>query len=111
MKETVEEEIKQFDFKNEDDVWEFYQDYVEEDECDPNLEDIEGLPENLTIVLEEHHGGYEGAGEDYWFVWKVTQDDKVLYWKFQGYYMSHYGREIEGVQQVKPRKKTVTVYE
>jgi hypothetical protein len=57
--------------------------------------------------------GGEGEG-DTWFSIKYFNDHDV-YLKVSGYYQSHYGTDFDdwdnAVKEVKPKEKTITVYE
>lgn len=60
---------------------------------------------------ESRFGG-EGQGDDYWFVCRVEREGQdPRYFKFFGWYTSYDGGEIESVKEVKPKTKTITVYE
>jgi hypothetical protein len=68
--------------------------------------------EEIGAIEEvDRHGG-EGQGEDWWRVYFFPKHD--IYMKVSGWYSSGNGVDFEGwedVTQVKPQKKTITVYE
>lgn len=61
----------------------------------------------------ETHGGHEGAGEEYWYVFSVTNGESVVHWKVPGFYASHYGSEadLSDMYEVKPVEKTYIDWE
>lgn len=66
---------------------------------------IDGVGVRLEYV--DSYGG-EGLGEEAWFVIKLGEK----YFRMEGYYLSHDGYTWDGdLEEVKPVKKTVTVYE
>lgn len=59
----------------------------------------------------DSYGG-DGQGDDYWRVYKVEQESQEpRYFRFDGWYASYEGSCIEDVYEVKPKTKTITVYE
>jgi hypothetical protein len=66
----------------------------------------EGFEFLETVECVEQFGG-EGQGDQYFGVWKFGD----IYIKFYGWYASHAGSEYEGMKEVKPVTKTITVYE
>lgn len=65
-----------------------------------------------TFDLEEHFGG-EGDGDSYWCVLSLSIDgEEDTYWKFEGYYQSYNGSEIdfEDPISVERGEKTITVW-
>lgn len=74
------------------------------------LEEIEGW-----ISTIDEYGG-EGQGDDYWVIVKIAPDDAEIgaprYFKKSGYYASYDGGYLDGdCLEVRPREKTITVYE
>lgn len=59
------------------------------------------------IEMVEHHGG-EGEGDDYYTVYHFKNHDVWI--QFQGWYASHVGSEYEGMFEVQPEQKLVTIY-
>lgn len=65
----------------------------------------------LTVVQVEMVGGYEGAGEETYAVYRVTQDGVESYWRANGYYMSYDGTTWEeNLIEVKPKEVTIIEY-
>lgn len=64
----------------------------------------------LIITLADHTGG-EGQGEEYWSVYEFVSLGRTVYIKFDGYYQSYEGSTFEEFYEVKPKQKTITVYE
>ncbi len=66
----------------------------------------------LEISTKYTHGGYEGAGEEYYLILEVTNGGETSFWKVPGYYMSHDGIyvEIQNIYQVVAKEKTITVW-
>lgn len=65
----------------------------------------------VDVVLQE---GGEGQGDQYFIVWKLTDENgDEYYFRADGYYSSYEGVEWDGAElrQVTPREKTITVYE
>lgn len=68
--------------------------------------------ETFTFEHVERHGGCEGAGEEYWIVFKTINEGTEQYWFVDGFYMSHEGGNLEwdDLYEVEPYEKTVTDY-
>ena len=47
----------------------------------------------FIIKVEDHYGG-EGQGNEYWSVFSVTHEDKVSFFKIDGYYASYEGASL-----------------
>lgn len=64
------------------------------------------------VSLVEQFGG-EGQGDTYYIILKLeVPDADPRYFKIDGFYASHYGRDLDGpFYEVVPREKVVTVYE
>jgi len=64
--------------------------------CISEIEDNE-----VNINIDDEHGGYEGAGEDQWFVLKIAlltdTDEDIVYVRFNGCYNSWNGTEWENI--------------
>ena len=61
------------------------------------------------LKLVHREGGGEGGGE---YVERVFQfEDSDLFVKITGYYYSYEGTTYDGIEQVAPQQKTITVYE
>ena len=60
------------------------------------------------MKLVDHYGG-EGQGDNYYTIWEFPKLE--IFVKFYGWYRSHYGTEYQGSTEVKPREKTITVYD
>lgn len=58
----------------------------------------------------DSYGGEE-QGRDYWSVWEFSRKDEVVRFKFEGWYASYQGAEFEHVYEVKPKEKTIIVWE
>lgn len=74
------------------------------------------VPELGHVRLVEDFGG-EGQGDDYWFVFSVTQVDEEsglsvsAMYRMDGYYASYDGGSYDGdLYMVKPQPKTVIEY-
>lgn len=68
---------------------------------------------NHTIEIVEQVGGYESETEDYWYVFSVTDNltgEKRLF-RWSGWYASYSGGELNTLEEVKLREKTILVYE
>lgn len=74
-------------------------------------EDIKAL--GLGPIEEIDQYGGEGQGDKWWSVKYFPDHD--IYLKVTGFYQSHYGTDFydgwRGVKEVKPKEKTITVYE
>lgn len=71
-------------------------------------EEVAGLG---TVYLESQFGG-EGQGDNYYIVLRIEDGDTTRYFKKNGYHASHDGSYLDGsLDEVKPAKKTITVYE
>jgi len=68
---------------------------------------------DLGPIEEVHQRGGEGMG-DHWESVKYFKDHDV-YLKVVGFYQSHYGTDFYDdwncVREVKPKEKTITIYE
>lgn len=64
----------------------------------------------ITVKQVDSYGG-EDMGSDYWSVYSFTKDNEEIFVKFYGWYASHVGSEYRGYSFVKPKQKTITVYE
>lgn len=61
----------------------------------------------------DSYGG-EGQGTDFWTVIQVRlpgDDSETAFVKLHGWYTSYEGADYNGWQFVKPRQKTITVYD
>jgi hypothetical protein len=65
---------------------------------------------DFTVELEKQHGG-EVEGEDYWSVYKFSQNGQDVYVKFQGWYASYAGSEFSEWFFVEPKQVVVTQFE
>ncbi len=81
------------------------------------LEDIEygmqpKLVEGITFNTEESHGGGEGSGENFWFVFSTDKDGVKQYWEVDGSYYSYHGLEYDwnDLYEVEPGTKVVNVW-
>jgi len=89
-------------------------DYLSFDD-DGNFFTILGGKWRFEVV--ERRGGYEGCGEEHWIAFKVFSSNDfsndLTYWEIPGYYASYEGGNLEydDIFQVKPKEKTITVYE
>lgn len=75
----------------------------------------EGYPiagfEGLTLEVLEQEGG-EGSGYEIELVFTLSASGKTRYFKKHGHHISHDGTYWDGdLEEVKPQKKTITVYE
>ncbi|ANA86183.1 hypothetical protein SEA_LOZINAK_19 [Gordonia phage Lozinak] len=63
-------------------------------------------------VMVEQHGG-EGQGDEYWYVFKITDDaGNERLFRRNGWYQSYDGGSYDGpTEEVKPVQKTITVFE
>lgn len=68
--------------------------------------------EQVSFEHVDNHGG-EGAGENYWSVYKFTDKNtkKECYVKFDGWYASYSGSEFDKWFFVEPTQRMITFYE
>jgi hypothetical protein len=64
----------------------------------------------VTYKLVGLYGG-EDMGSEYWAVWEFSRADETCMFKFDGYYQSYNGADFNSVFEVKPKQKTITVWE
>jgi hypothetical protein len=67
----------------------------------------EGL--NIQYEFVDNHGG-EGEGEEYWSVFKFTQESASVYAQFNGSYQSYDGADFDEFFFVKPKAVVVTQF-
>lgn len=69
------------------------------------------IPGIGQAVIVDRFGG-EGKGDDYWFVFKVTDaDGNERLFRRNGWYASYDGGEYDGpTDEVKPQDKVITVW-
>lgn len=74
--------------------------------------DFEGwaTPLGIKAELATHHGG-GGQGDQYYAVYKFTDEYETVYIKFSGWYASYNGAEYQDFSVVTPKEKTVVVYD
>jgi hypothetical protein len=81
-------------------------------EIEPDNDENKVVNENFHLLkdaeLVASYGG-EGQGDQYYTVYHFKQAD--VYIQFYGHYASHYGTDYQGMFEVKPKEKTITVYE
>lgn len=83
------------------------------------LEYIDTIDDTISktfgIKIEHHHGGYEGAGEEYWFIVSIIDPDskKKRYFKIPCYYNSYDASDynFDATFEVEPKEKMIIVYE
>lgn len=64
-----------------------------------------------NVRLVDSFGG-EGQGDDYYMILSIQQGDVIRTFKMNGYHVSHDGSYYDGpFVEVKPRLKTITVWE
>lgn len=69
---------------------------------------VEGLGK---VVKVDDYGG-EGQGDEYWVVFSVTKGDVTRHFRMDGWYQSYNGGEFDGdLKEVRPKQKTITVWE
>jgi len=70
-------------------------------------------PDVGGLVLEVNRTGGMDEGSNWSRTYHFTEHD--VYLKVSGYYQSHYGTDFDNgwdsVQEVRPKEKTITVYE
>lgn len=68
---------------------------------------------NIPAYKEVDQRGGEGEGDDWWSVKYFPEHD--IYIRIVGHYQSHHGLDIydgwDACREVKPKEKTITVYE
>ena len=64
----------------------------------------------IKFECVEQEGG-EGEGDVYYTVYKFTKDDEEQFVKFNGWYASYHGSEMNDYAFVVPKKVEVIVYE
>ena len=75
-------------------------------------EEVYEIPGLGTVKHVDSHGGHEGAGEEMWVVFSVTDGDVSRIFRKDGYYASWDGSDWDGdFREVKPKLKTITVWE
>ena len=68
------------------------------------------IPGIGQAVLVDDFGG-EGQGDQYWFVFKVTNADGERFFRRNGYYASFHGGDYDGpTDEVVAREKTIKVW-
>ena len=76
-----------------------------------NFERTQPLGE--CIQVQQHGGGGEGEGENWWVVYHFVEHD--VYVRVDGWYQSYEGTDFyEGwdcCKEVRPKEKVITVYE
>lgn len=73
------------------------------------------VPDVGYARVVEQFGG-EGQGDQYYIILSIEplegDTSEIRYFKIDGYYASHYGRDLDGpLYEVVPRKKTIIVYD
>lgn len=113
LSEFSESEMKQtigdaMELQFQEDDFEFYlgslAEYVEWGDWDGVLESV-----GWTLKYLDGYGG-EGKGDDYWFVFTVTDGETTRYIKVDGGYASYYGGEYDEWFEVFPEEQVVTVW-
>lgn len=86
--------------------------FIERNKVEFFHDDVAGVngPNGWSKQLIEVFGG-EGEGSTYYKVWSFTQNDDILYVKFNGWYESYNGADFDNYFVVAPKEKTITVYE
>jgi hypothetical protein len=64
----------------------------------------------INFKLEDRYGG-EDQGTEYWSVYSFTNENEVVFIKFDGWYASYDGSTYEEFYEVKAVEKTITVFE
>lgn len=64
----------------------------------------------IDFTQVQQHGG-EGEGDIYYSVLKFSNDTEILFISFNGWYASYDGATYNDYTFVKPKQKTITVYE
>ncbi len=61
----------------------------------------------------ERKGGCEGGGDEFWFVFSVSDGQSTDYWQVNGFYQSNYGTEfdISDMYPVKSKRVEISVWE
>lgn len=105
MLSTIETAME---FQFADDDFEFYlgnlAEYVEWGDWDGVLESV-----GWTLKYLDGYGG-EGKGDEYWFVFTVTDGTTTRHVKVDGWYQSYNGGEYDKWFEVFPKKKEITVW-
>lgn len=69
------------------------------------------IPHLGIVKLVDEYGG-EGQGDEYYFVFSVTDGDVTRFFKRHGYHVSHDGSYLEGpTTERTPVEKTVIVWQ
>lgn len=64
---------------------------------------------NIKYEFVDNYGG-EGEGEDYWSIFKFTQESASVYVQFNGSYQSYNGADFDEFFFVKPKAVVVTQF-
>lgn len=63
----------------------------------------------VSHEVVDNYGG-EGMGDQFYAVWEFTRGDETVYYRFDGWYASHYGAEYHNYFEVKPKEVTRVEY-
>lgn len=86
--------------------------YYDSDEDEESVGAVAKALKDAGIEYEcvEQEGG-EGEGDQYYTVYKFTKDGEEQFVKFNGWYASYHGSEMNDYAFVVPKKVEVIVYE
>lgn len=94
-----------------------YRPYEFEEFCESEYKGkkVDNRPKDDDGLIVEYYnskGGYEGSGEEYYIILKVTLGKEESLWKIPGSYYSHDGVYIElgNIHQVEEYEKVVKDY-
>lgn len=94
-------------FKNHDDLSKLF--FYSEINGEFPPDELCAVFPGLSCKQVDQYGG-EDMGREYYTVYKFTQNDNVMWIKFDGWYASYDGSNFESVFEVHPTPVTVIKY-
>lgn len=98
-------------------IQEQYEEQFEDWSFDELFERISWRGEELVLAGSEwvikyvYDFGGEGQGDQYYYIFSVSDGETTRTVKVHGWYASHYGGEYEDWRETFPKLKTITVWE